>query len=245
MLQSIFYSLPDIAGLLLVLVSLAMIFVPDKLNRYRKLRWAVVIILLVIGIGGIVSNSKEKSELTKRIEILITSAQIQPTGDDIKRLTEVIRTQPTGDDVKHLTEAINELKTKMAGIVPPKVEKPPPPPQQPQLPPPIVEHIKYIQRRAPSNKPEFPYGLQIIVQTDITLQPVALAIECDGEINEFGFFMGGQMVYMSVYKGIIGSKNNIAILKFAFPPVTPETPLVITILSKTDVRVKGIKRLQQ
>lgn len=217
MLQSIFYSLPDIAALLLVLVSLAMIFIPDKLNKYRKLRWVIVIILLGIGIGGIASNSKEKSELTKRIDLLITSAQIQPTGDDIKSLTEVIRTQPTGEDIKHLTEAIKELKIKMAGMVPPKIEKPLPPPPQPELPPPIVEHIKYIQRRTPSNKPEFPYGLQIIVQTDITLQPLALAIECDGEINEFEFFVGAQMAYMSVYKDIIGPKKNIAILKFAFP----------------------------
>jgi len=113
---------------------------------------------------------------------------------------------------------------------------------QPELPPPTIENLRYVQERAPSNKPEFLYGLRVIIQSTATLQTVYFEIECDGEINDVQLPTG---VYQNNYSGVSKEKNNIAIIKFTNHPVTPAAPLVVTLLSKTDIRVKQIRRLLQ
>jgi hypothetical protein len=42
---------------------------------------------------------------------------------------------------------------------------------------------------------------------------------------------------MMTQTGVTGEKKNIAFIKFTFPPLTPETPLVVTLLSRSQIRV--------
>jgi len=133
---------------------------------------------------------------------------------------------------------------------PPKAREKAPPVDQkqsetPAPAPAIVEHIRYTSRRAPSDKQELPFALQVIIQTDTSITPVALAIECDGEIGDVRFFVAGGGVYMNTYSGVPGPRNDVAVVRFSFPTLTPEAPLVITLLSKTDIKVKQIARLPQ
>lgn len=106
------------------------------------------------------------------------------------------------------------------------------------VPIPTIENTRLIQKPTISDKAEYPYGLQVIIQSNVVIQPVGFGLECDGEIGDFSFFIAGQTAYMSVQKGIGGGANrNVAIIKFGFPPLTPESPMVVTLFSKTQIKV--------
>ena len=108
---------------------------------------------------------------------------------------------------------------------------------------PTIENTRLVQKSVPSNDPQFPFGLQVIIQSNIVIQPVALALECDGEIGKVSFFIGGQGVYMNVQTGIAGANKNVAVVRFSFPSLTPESPMVVTLLSKTQVKVVKASKL--
>jgi len=191
-------------------------------------------------VGGVISNSLQKSEQkekseTERKELrgqigqLISSAQIQATGDDIKRLDTHI-----GEGFANVTAAIKGVRRE---VHPPQVAV------GPQLPPALAQHLTFTQRRAPSSNPALPYGLQVIIQTNINIQPVGFAFVCTGEVGDINFFIAGQGAYMNVQTGIAGEKKNIGFVKFSFPPLTPETPMVVTLLSKGDIRVTEVQQM--
>jgi hypothetical protein len=64
LLEFLFYSLPDFAGIFLAATGLALIFVPElqqKLEKRKRVRWVLAAIISFIGIGGVISNSIQKS----------------------------------------------------------------------------------------------------------------------------------------------------------------------------------------
>jgi hypothetical protein len=69
---------------------------------------------------------------------------------------------------------------------------------------------------------------------------VAFAIERTGEIGAVDAFWVGQGAYLS---RLVGVNRSEAVVKFGYPPLTPQTSLIVTILSKGDIRVTGIKSL--
>jgi hypothetical protein len=234
MWRIIFNALPDIASIFLALflstVALALLFLPEILHKleYRKIVrifFASILILmgLIIGIGGVLSNRLQKTEdlnnqriereeLRSQITTLINSAQIQATKDD-------------------LTQGFDRVVAAIKGT---------PAPIQPPALLPTIENTRIVQKNTISNNPQLPYGLQVIIQSNIVIQPVAIALECNGAIGSLDFFIAGQMAYMSVQKRI---KNNIAIIKFSFPPITPESPMVVTLLSKTQIKVVKVYKI--
>jgi hypothetical protein len=86
--------------------------------------------------------------------------------------------------------------------------------------------------------------LQVILQTDVQQQPTAFIIECDGEITAGEFFMAGQAVMMGVAYGVQPDKKRFY-LRVSFPPFTPQSPIVVTLLSKSAVRVTRVERASQ
>lgn len=115
---------------------------------------------------------------------------------------------------------------------------------QPQAEPPIVEGLRYTQRRVASPKTEAPYALEITIQASATIQPVGLLIECDGPIQEGSFHVVGQGIYTMTSSGVVENNPNQFFLKFSSPPLTPQTPLVVKLLSKSAIRVEQIRRVQ-
>jgi hypothetical protein len=234
-LQVVFNLIPDLAGYFLAMAGVALLFLTkelEQLERYRKLRFGLATFIFVVGLGAVVSNSsqksadkesaeKERAELTAQISMLIASAQIQATGADLKKL---------GD---RLVSAIQKQPKPTSG----PLSKPAPPEEKPTPAPPTIENTTLVQRAAPSGDPKLPYGLQVIIQSNVVLDNVNFALECDGEIGNVEFFVAGQGIYMSKRIGIGGPNNNTATVAFAFPPLRPETPLVITLLSKAQIRV--------
>ena len=183
---------------------------------------------IILNIGDFLSNQsqKRKQEETTRdlkgqIITLVNASRIQATIDDVKKIgTDLQIGMQAGFD--RVVAAINEKQIPTTPI-------PPPPSAVP-----TIENTRLVQKSTISDKAEFPYGLQVIIQSNIVIQPVAFALECDGEIGDFSFFIAGQTAYMSVRKSIRG---NIAEIRFSFPPLTPESPLVVTIQSKSKIQV--------
>ena len=234
-LKPVFNLLPGVAGYFLAMAGVALLFMSEelkRLERHRKMRVAFAALVFAVGLGAVVSDSAQKAEdkataqaerkeLMKQISTLIASAQVQSTGDDIKRL---------GSEMQNgFDRVISVLHGEKKGSPTAAREKP--------TPVPTVENAKLVQRTAPSDDPQLPYGLQVIIQSNVTLDPVAFALECDGEVGKVNFFIAGQGAYMNVQTGVTGPAKNIALVRFSFPPLRPETPLVVTLLSKSQIRV--------
>jgi hypothetical protein len=109
---------------------------------------------------------------------------------------------------------------------------------------PIVARIRIAsQQTVVSTNPGLPYGLEVIVQTDQAIQPVAFVFECDGEIGEGrgGLVSGG--VYSLASIGIIKDHPNWFVVKWSSPPFLPGTPIRLTLFSKTLIRATKLKQI--
>jgi hypothetical protein len=109
--------------------------------------------------------------------------------------------------------------------------------EPPSLPAP--PHISFTQARGVSTNPAFPYALQVTIQSDQQV-PVAFAVNCTGAVGDVKAILIGQGAYMSV---MLGTNGNAALVKFGYPPLTPQSPLVITIFSKDDIRAIAVRAL--
>jgi hypothetical protein len=199
----------------------------------KKWHWVLILIfsgfaVASIGITGYqeYQNMQANDDLKSQVTRLVNASTTQATTDDIKQLASFIQAgMQTGFDrvvfaIKGKTESSPEPNTSPVPGV--------------QVPVPTVENTRLVQRSTTSDKSDLPYGLQVIVQSNVAIQPVAIAFECDGEVGDFNFFIAGQTVYMNFWKRISGK---IAELKFSFPPLTPENSLVVTLFSKKQIRV--------
>ena len=202
LLRPVFDLLPGVAGYFLAMGGVALLFMSEelkRLERHRKLRVALATLIFAVGLGAVVSDSiqkaddkataqAERGELMKQISTLIASAQIQATGDHIKQL---------GTQMKDgFDRVVATLKGEGKAVAPAPLEKP--------TSVPTVENTTLVQRSAPSSDPQLPYGLQVILQSNVVLDPVAIALECNGEVGKVNFFIAGQGAYLNVQTGVSG-----------------------------------------
>jgi len=246
----VFYQLPSIAGILLATLSFAVVFMTKELETALKdkryLKWSIVIVLCLIGVGGLVSDSIQKQEdkaelkserdnarqdrttLSRQVLQLISSAQIQATSDDIKHLsTDVVN----GFD--RVEAALKGIKPRKTAITTSAVPTAP-------------ASLSVTQRRAPSADAHFPYGLQVIIQTSTTIQPVGLRLCFDGPVGSATFFVAGESAFVGRLDGIHypGECPNAYAFGFHFPAFTPEHPIVVTVLSASDIKLTSLEQIQ-
>jgi hypothetical protein len=250
----IFYILPGIVGFIIAAFGVGVFYMDElqaSLKEKKQARWAIFILLLFIGIGAfasdLVQKAQDKAELSG--ERQQAAKDRNAAADDrqilLKQNSQLIafgQAQETREDAQKLDRDMLSGFARLEAAV---RGKPPsaPPPQVSQ--PPIVEHTRWTTRRAPSGDPNYPYGLQIIIQSDITIDPVSFAIKCNGEVHSVASFITGQGAYMNVYNGPSDQDKSIAIVHFTLPVLKPETPLVVTITSKDDIQVLAVTRLPQ
>lgn len=108
-------------------------------------------------------------------------------------------------------------------------------------PAPAVSDFRFAEKRTDSPDPQLPYALQVTIQTSAPIQPAHFKLEFSGQIAnpEFSVVGAGAILGMS-----LSARPTEVEVSFASPPVTPEAPLVVTVLSKEDVRVKKIIRVR-
>jgi hypothetical protein len=253
-LHAIFYALPGIVAFIVAAFGVGVLYMnelQDALKDKKGRRWFAAIVFVFLGCLAFISDLKQKAEDKAEItqERADSKAEREAAQKDRQTLInqngQLIafgQSQATGDDLRKIA---GDLLKGIGGVSTAVKERPSPIAEIQPLPPPTVEHTRFTYRRAASTDPEYPFGLQVIISSDIKIDPVGFAIECTGEVGKVAFFVTGQAMYMMSYAGPAPSDKNVAIVKFAFPSLQPETPLVVTILSKTDIRVKQLMKVQQ
>ncbi len=95
------------------------------------------------------------------------------------------------------------------------------------------------QKQIHSIDSNLPYGLEVILQTDTDIEPMAFAVEFSGEIGkgDAGFTSGGS--YMQTKYGIAQGHPNVFIFEWKSPAFTPDTPIKVSVFSKS--YIKAIK----
>lgn len=225
----------DMVTWILMLAALVLAVVPSTVAdlenhpKWGKLwKLGIPLLLILLGVTGFLQGVRSSDALKQQARQAYSASLISATKDDLKSLTEHL-----DDGFAKVIAAIDALRT----------GKPSPPPiKKPQLPPPTVEHIRYTESRIASSNPAAPYGLQAIIQTDTTLQPVGFKVTCDGEITNGDFFVVGQPAMMAVATAFSPDKKTF-LFSFKYPPVTPETPVVVKLQAKTDIRVTKIEQI--
>lgn len=254
----IFDLLPAFSGLLLGAIGLGVIFfmpeLDNALKNRKRLRRLMAVLILAVGIGGVISDrvqdaerktdqaSRDAAAAKDRQEL---RSQMDAIKDGLKNQARTLALPTVGatpDDIRNLRsdisvgfERMGNAVASLGAKIPPKIEvKVPPPPT-------IVPNVTMTQRRVPSRNPLTPYVLQVIIQTDASIEPASFVIDCDAEIESATFFVTGQIALVNERHELSADKKAFA-LRFGAPPFTPETPIVVTLVSRTDVRVSAIRK---
>jgi hypothetical protein len=246
-------SMSDVSSLVIAIVGILFAMMPSRaaeLERYRRWRYGVGFTITLIGITGLVSNYYDKKATRQTLQQLVAASSGQATTQDVNSLRTEIRElrKDTQVGFQSVVEAINGLRSGSKSAPPPK---PPPVTQSPpvvapvepsiSLGPSIVQHIRASQKRVTSSRDDAPFAIQLTLQSDVPSQPTAFMIECSGPIEEGKFFIAGQGVMMGVAYGVQPDRRHFY-FRFQYPPFTPESPIVVTLLSKEDIRVVSIAR---
>jgi hypothetical protein len=240
-LKQAFDLTPDFVALFLTAIGIAVIFMNETLKRLEgrpKWRRGIVTACIVFGSLAFISNQiqkgqdkVEKEELSKQIRILVNGSQTQATSADIRGLSDAIST------------GFQRLEAAIKGNTP-VVAKPAKPEIPPKAPPAAPESIRFTSKRVPSTDPQNnPYALQIIVTSDVSVTPVGLAFTFTGPISSINFFLAGQSAMMMVQNFVVSDNPNVGVVRVGYPPLSPDSPMVLTILSKENVNLISIEKI--
>jgi hypothetical protein len=119
------------------------------------------------------------------------------------------------------------------------------PPVQPPAEAPMLTGIRIAsQRRIPSDDAKLPYGLEVVVQTDVDIEPVAIAILCDGNIGKANGGLSSGGAYTMTVQGLAAGHPNVFLLEWKSPAWTPSESIVVNLFSETSIRAKSVQRIQ-
>lgn len=213
----------------------------DPRHRRAFIVYGIIGFILVVGQGLLLYREDSKhSHDTKDLTSIISNLR-----DQVFALNNALKLQVSIDDIHHLESVITTGIDHLESVV--REGRPSKPVQQavaqPSLLPAVVEHIRIVQRRAASDDPNAPYGLQVVMQTDVTMQPVAFKVECDHEITQAKAFIVAEGAYMSVGTSYSSDRKSF-MFSWKYPPFTPSSSLIVTLLSKEDIHVTKVEKIQ-
>ncbi len=124
----------------------------------------------------------------------------------------------------------------------PQAEPPPAPRQQrpEQLEPAVVAKVSIVsQERIPSYDKNFPFGLKVVVQTNVVIQPVSIVFRCDGEIGkgEVEFAGDAGSIFTKIRSGVLLESQDRFLASFENPAFAPEKAMLVMLFSKTPIKV--------
>ena len=128
-----------------------------------------------------------------------------------------------------------------------------PPPQTPAVPPrsrhvsesgeapkPLRRFI-FTQEQTNSTHDDAPFAVKIVIQTTATVQPTSLAIICDSEVAYADSRLGGGANRQRTGDGMVNNDKRIYWIFWGEPPFRPESPLVLTLMSKTAINALSVQ----
>lgn len=115
----------------------------------------------------------------------------------------------------------------------------------PQKPSSNVTYARIVsQKQLFSTNPGLPYALEVIIQTDKTIEPVAFLVKFDGPIGKGNTSISGDGAYIPITQGVRGEKATNFYFEWLSPPLTPDKIVTIDILSKTYVRAIALNKVK-
>jgi len=101
--------------------------------------------------------------------------------------------------------------------------------------------LTFTQRDILPAYSEYPFGIEVIIQTDKAIQPLALMLTCDGEIGKDAniTFFRGMTFATNVGHGIVNGHPNLWLIHYDAPAFLPKDQIVVSLYSKT--RINAIK----
>jgi hypothetical protein len=113
--------------------------------------------------------------------------------------------------------------------------------------PPLDNTVIATQIRVvPGESEELPYGLEVVMQTRSSIQPVAFVIETDRDIGSGHAvqFSGGEyLLYRKTKQGVPPDHPNWFAFEWDTPAFTPHAPIIISLSSKTPIALAGLYRV--
>lgn len=244
---------PVVFGVILILVP------AKKEDAKTHMRWlgGLGAALITFAVLSWWQQARAAKASTKDRELAITKTSKEVAAETSKQVTltvselysHVISEQKTQianleAELKAQGRNLNDIKGSdiVSGKKPIKVEVTNPA-SAPTASSPILTGIRIAsQKQVSSDDPNFPFGLEVVVQTDVDIIPVKLAILCDGPVGKgaAGFEDGG--AYTMVIQGLADGNDHIFIAKWETPAWTPQKPIVVRLFSKSAIRAIGLSR---
>ncbi|MFI5110053.1 MAG: hypothetical protein ACHP78_14595 [Terriglobales bacterium] len=219
----------SMSQLIVGLVAFLLAMLPStvlKLEKKPQYKIGIPLFVGLIAITGYIVSEQGESELKHQLQTMYQQVRLVATKDDIANLTA------------HIDTGFKSVVDAITGICKPSKQPHAPEQAAPLLPLPVPPNTTITQTRALSTDPQFRFGLQVTIQSTQSVQ-ASFAIECTGEVGQVTAFMVGQSAYVGRRFGR-GENRNVATVHFDYPPLSPQTPLVVTILSEEDIRVKAV-----
>ncbi len=259
--KAVFFALPGVVAFLIAATALAVFYMDElqtKLKDQRRIRWIVAITLLLIGVGAFAADAVQKTQERTERETAVkdTSEKVaSATSASVTRTVTELYSKMISDQKDQIAKLQNQLASQgkdvsaikgsdiVTGKKPIKVEVTNPGPANQPPPQPLLSGIRIAsQKQVASDNSNFPYALEVVVQTNVDISPVKLAILCDGPIGEGHAGLEGGGAYTMIREGLAQGNGNIFIVQWETPTWTPQRSMVVRLLSKTAIHVMGLSR---
>ena len=112
--------------------------------------------------------------------------------------------------------------------------------------PPISGVLRIIQNRIGSTKPNLPYALEVIIQTDIMIEPVALQITCSERIGDMDYHFAYRpgMTYVNSAGNKINKEHYRQVVIYRKSPgFLPKEPITVRIYSQQPLKVIEVEEV--
>jgi len=184
-----------------------------------------------------------QARLNQKPQQPIIQVNVPPPTVIIQGPAEAKKEVP-GPSEKKKTEKSNTGKEAAASNPNPAPEDRAPRATQPP-PQPSVAHVRIAsQKTVTSTDAEFPFKLEVVLQTDSSIEPVAFGLICNGDVGkgDAGFTGGG--AYMQTKSGQLDNNAHMWGFEWKYPAFTAADPIVVNLYSKEHIEVTGLQEIR-
>jgi len=109
-------------------------------------------------------------------------------------------------------------------------------------PPPVAALHIVAQRRITSTVEGAPYGLEVAIQTSVTLDSVTINLICSGPVVSASIVPGADYTGIAATNaGVAPGYDNIVIAYMKSPPFIPDRPLIVRMYSRAPIEVAELR----
>jgi len=212
------------------------------------MRWRYVLgtCLILYAVLAWWQQSRVIKSANKDREDAITRTSEKVAAETSKQVTKTVSelySQMISGQKAQIANLETELRSKPIKVEVTNPASVPGSPQTVPTPSPILSGIRIAsQRQIPSDEPSLPFGLEVVVQTDVDIAPVKLAILCDGPIGKGRAQFEAAAVYTMERQGLSRGNENIFVAEWETPAWTPQRPIIVRLFSKSAIRAIGLSR---